>query len=71
MSNPKIEYYSNYYRRKKEFKLVGSLISHEDRIRDTSTTINEKAFASQVQISKNDGASNNNNNKKGSGRGQN
>ena len=52
-------------------ELVRSPISHEDRIRDTSTGVNEKAFASQFQISKNDGASSSNNNNKGSGRGQN
>ena len=52
-------------------ELVGSLISHEDRIRDISTSVNEKAFASQLQISKNDGASSRNNNDKGSKRGQN
>ena len=52
-------------------ELVGSLISHEDRIRDTSTSVNEKVFASQLQISKNDGASSSSNNNKASGRGQN
>jgi hypothetical protein len=52
-------------------ELVGSLILHENRIRDTSTNINDKAFVTQLQISKNDSASSSNKNNKGSRRGQN
>jgi hypothetical protein len=52
-------------------ELVGSLISHEDIISDISTSINEKDFTSQLQISKNDGATSSNNNNKDLGRGQN